>query len=385
VHRSGACTTAAATLSRPNVFLRTADFAGCSTAHELALASPGLSAAVAGTQKFYVYSTCNGKSMSSGECYDPGTNRWVQLAPMSRERCASANVIIGGHLFVCGGHSTNLQVWNSVERLDLSTGAWKTMAPLTRPRAYAATAVLGGQIYICGGLLNSKATLSSAERFDPARRTWHMLRPMSQARCCAQACTVGGRLYVWGGISAPGNKNGVVDLMERFDPAVGAWEQLQPMLEARVFAATAADARFIYACGGCRERKFGAATFSAERFDVATEKWESLPPMLQERYGAIAAMSGTGRVFVCGGAQAPAYVTLQTVEAFNPATQKWEVQRPMECARVFALYAVIGGHLYMCGGVDGGKVLNSAERLCLRTGKWETLPPMLEPRFTAAA
>ena len=108
------------------------------------------------------------------EVYDPRTNTWTFVAPMNTKKSnlAAAALTTGGHqmLYALGGDYTNYPVdWtitilNFVEVYDPLTNRWTFVAPMTSKRMALEAAVLttGGQekLYALGGydgsnLLNS--------------------------------------------------------------------------------------------------------------------------------------------------------------------------------------------------------------------------------------
>ena len=68
--------------------------------------------------------------------------------------------------------------------------------------------------------------LSSVERYDPALDAWEAVAPMAEGRRDHAAAVLGGKLYAVGG--------SWVSSVERYDPAVGAWEAVAPMAEERM-------------------------------------------------------------------------------------------------------------------------------------------------------
>ncbi|MFQ5709401.1 MAG: kelch repeat-containing protein [bacterium] len=77
-------------------------------------------------------------------------------------------------------------------------------------------------------------------------------------------------------------------------------------------------------------------------------------------------------------------VVLQSVLAL--ADEGWIFKRAMPTARAEMSVAVLDGKIYVMGGRDAnGKVLDVVERYDPAKDKWETLPPLRQDRFNAAA
>jgi hypothetical protein len=65
-------------------------------------------------------------------------------------------------------------------------------------------------------------------------------------------------------------------------------------------------------------------------------------------------------IFVCGGGHGN--MTLKSVERYLPAERKWEQMPDMSQRRRCAAAVVMMSHLYILGGSNGARVLNSVER-----------------------
>ena len=75
--------------------------------------------------------------------------------------------------------------------------------------------------------------------------------------------------------------DGNLSSVERYDPAVGAWEAVAPMAAARSAPAVAALEGKLYAAGGSDNN--GVRLSSVERYDPATNAWEAVTPMAAAR------------------------------------------------------------------------------------------------------
>lgn len=66
--------------------------------------------------------------------YDPETNRWTFVAPMSVARLGAGVVMCGGSLYVVGGFDGDNR-WNTVERFQPDTNTWQHVAPMNTVRS----------------------------------------------------------------------------------------------------------------------------------------------------------------------------------------------------------------------------------------------------------
>lgn len=58
---------------------------------------------------------CSGDAISSVERFDPQTNEWRMVAPMSKRRCGVGVAVLNSLLYAVGGHDGQSYL-NSIER-----------------------------------------------------------------------------------------------------------------------------------------------------------------------------------------------------------------------------------------------------------------------------
>lgn len=126
------------------------------------------------------------------ECFDPHTNRWTLLAPMAKRRGGVGMASCNGFLYAVGGHDApasnpSSSRFDCVERYDPSTDTWTTIAPLSSPRDAVGVGVLGGRLFVVGGYDGSKY-LNDVECYDPQTGEWTKVAPLCVGR--AGACVV---------------------------------------------------------------------------------------------------------------------------------------------------------------------------------------------------
>ena len=81
-----------------------------------------------------------------------------------------------------GGRADN---FSSVERYDPATNVWEAVAPMTMARFAPGAAVLCGTLYVFGGVsVDTVGPMNTVERYDPAANAWEAMAPMTTARRC---------------------------------------------------------------------------------------------------------------------------------------------------------------------------------------------------------
>ncbi|VVC25222.1 BTB/Kelch-associated,BTB-kelch protein,BTB/POZ domain,Kelch repeat type 1,Kelch-type beta [Cinara cedri] len=119
----------------------------------------------------------NVSTLASVERYDPRMNKWTVIAPMSERRrhlgCAAYNNMI----YAVGGHSENpssiAKVLKSVERYNPLTNSWSPIAPISTRRAFLNLAVVNGKLYAVGGR-NTRVSTNIIEEYDEIQNQWRL-------------------------------------------------------------------------------------------------------------------------------------------------------------------------------------------------------------------
>mmetsp|Transcript_122758 Transcript_122758/g.358313 ORF Transcript_122758/g.358313 Transcript_122758/m.358313 type:complete len:434 (-) Transcript_122758:29-1330(-) len=100
------------------------------------------------------------------------------------------------------------------------------------------------------------------------------------------------------------------------------------------------------------------------------------PPILEDD-------EGLAMVYIFGGNDDAK--TLNTCERFNPVTSVWDPLPPMRQARSAAAAAVLLNRVYVCGGNHCGQTLNHVEAYDPARECWQNMCPLLRSRSAAGA
>ncbi|XP_044757483.1 kelch-like protein 5 [Coccinella septempunctata] len=130
--------------------------------------------------------------LKSMECYDPHTNKWTMCAPMMRRRSAVGVAVANGYLYAIGGqdppsNNPSYARYDCVERYDPSTDSWTTVAPMTSKKDAVAACLFGNCLVAVGGY-DGAQYLNTFEQYDPITNEWTLLAPLNMGR--AGACVV---------------------------------------------------------------------------------------------------------------------------------------------------------------------------------------------------
>ncbi|XP_049671963.1 kelch-like protein 1 isoform X1 [Accipiter gentilis] len=143
--------------------------------------------------KLYSVGGRDGSScLSSMEYYDPHTNKWNMCAPMCKRRGGVGVATCDGFLYAVGGHDAPAsnhcsRLLDYVERYDPKTDTWTMVAPLSMPRDAVGVCLLGDKLYAVGGY-DGQTYLNTMEAYDPQTNEWTQMASLNIGR--AGACVV---------------------------------------------------------------------------------------------------------------------------------------------------------------------------------------------------
>ncbi|XP_041130672.1 kelch-like protein 5 isoform X2 [Polyodon spathula] len=143
--------------------------------------------------KVYAVGGRDGSScLKSVECFDPHTNKWIPCAQMAKRRGGVGVATWNGLLYAIGGHdapasSLASRLSDCVERYDPKTDMWTAVAPMSISRDAVGVCLLGDRLYAVGGY-DGQVYLNAVEAYDPQTNEWTQVAPLCLGR--AGACVV---------------------------------------------------------------------------------------------------------------------------------------------------------------------------------------------------
>uniref|UniRef100_A0A3Q2T7D7 Kelch-like ECH-associated protein 1a n=1 Tax=Fundulus heteroclitus TaxID=8078 RepID=A0A3Q2T7D7_FUNHE len=108
--------------------------------------------------------------------WDPESNRWSFVFPMSVARLGAGLVSLNSYLYAIGGYDGQNQLC-TVERYNVSRNIWEPRASMRHCRSALGVTVHQGRIYVFGGF-NQHGFLSSIERYCPDQNEWTLVTDM---------------------------------------------------------------------------------------------------------------------------------------------------------------------------------------------------------------
>jgi hypothetical protein len=226
-------------------------------------------------------------------------------------------------------------------------------------------------------IIASVAAVACAPR--PDRAEARPMRPvaMLSPRATHVAINANGRILMLGGFAREGTG---LTLVERFDPAAGAFERFGALETPRIqpLAHALADGRVLVIGGEWRAGVSTAETLMADG--------ESAPlgTMRGERAAAASEQLVDGRILICGG-EANRRMN-RTAEIFDPTTNRFERVGDMKSARAgHTATRLPGGKVLIVGGGTEAGAIADAEIFDPARDQFEALPPAGQARFKHGA
>lgn len=181
----------------------------------------------------------NGNTATMAELYDPATNAWSNAGSISQPRYRHTQTKLhNGEVLIAGGRNSNAA---NIADLDLAvaeiynpgTNAWRMVAPMTEPHWSAIGVLLeNGKVLVAGGArrTSNQGTigLRGSEIYDPILDTWTATGQLSTTRTTARASLMcNGQVLISGGFDRELFVSS--DSAELYNPNTGLWKEVGPM------------------------------------------------------------------------------------------------------------------------------------------------------------
>jgi hypothetical protein len=261
------------------------------------------------------------------------------------------------------------------EKFDMRE--WQHLQAMDLPRGGCAAVSIGSQAYVFGGGRSAVdiqvydcAMHDSGEwRSVGAARSTRVLTCLQGIHCPAVA-ELDGLVYLVGGQDS----FGALASVQLYIPNTEQICELTSMRVPRAGCSCATMGDLLYIVGG-RSGVFActAAVYSSvETYDPVDDVWGKVANMSEPRDGC-AAVTCSGRLYVLGGNDKDR--PLESVEVFDQADGRWSYVAPMSRPRHgVAAVEITGKRILACGGWDGSQLLKSCELYDVELDQWSDMP-----------
>jgi hypothetical protein len=264
-----------------------------------------------------------GPESATVDAYDPRSGRFASAgALLDRRISATVLLLASGEVLIAGGW-TGPQVSALVELWNPATGRSRRGPDLAVARSDLAAAVLAdGRVLLAGGF-DGRGPADAVEIFDPASGRLESVGRLEVPRSGAGAARLpDGRVLIVGGGTGAGAGEPTASA-EIFDPGSGRSTVTGPLARARYKHATVAlsDGRVLVLGGSDRRDRDGKIDL-VERYDPASRSFVAAGRLRAARYkigGAVVPLPD-GRLLVAGGAP--------RAELYDPASGASEFVGP---------------------------------------------------------
>jgi len=209
------------------------------------------------------------------------------------------------------------------------------------------------------------------------QQKWETLASLNTPRSSMAVAIFEGKIIIIAGHS----DSEVLSSVEMFDPTTNAWSALSEKPTAVYDASAVVIGEKIYVPGGVTQD--GSPTTVVEVFNPRKNTWEQAAelPVAISAYGLA---SYEGQVFLFGGSDSTK--VLDSVWRYDPITDSWHEGTPMPTARMFPSVLADAGKIYVMGGSDGESKLNTNESYSPYTelekeNPWQTEPNLPEKLY----
>ncbi len=267
----------------------------------------------------------------------PGcSSTWIEKAPLPRGVMGESVAVSGGYLYSLGGRDFTYTNLATTSRYDPATDSWIGLADMPAPRNWAAATALGGYIYLVNGS-EGAGPLNTVFRYDIAGDSWTAITPTLGYTYGPAVVALNNNIYRIGGLDDQGVFTSSVEILGQGFVA--------PMPEGRAWEAAVALDGYIYVAGGSGKIGYSNKTF---RYDPSTDSWsDTAIADLPEVKAFSAAGALDGQFVVAGGGD-----DYSSVWAWDPLSDTWESLPPLLYPRFNMPGAVLGNVMHVLGGIN---------------------------------
>jgi DNA-binding CsgD family transcriptional regulator/N-acetylneuraminic acid mutarotase len=228
--------------------------------------------------------------------------------------------------------------------------------------------------------LNPFSASSNSPDEDPSieEQRWRNLAELPTPRINFAMAVYESHIYAIAGESSAG----IIGQVERYSFESDVWDRVSPKKIPVTEVSAAVIGGLIYVPGG-RELS-GNLSAALEVYDPRQDTWEERAalPLPLSGYALVAY---EGRLYLFGGWDGQKY--LDTVFTYDPGQDRWEELTAMPTARAFAGAVIASGKIHIIGGYDGTHALSVNEIYLPDRDKEEDNPwmvgePMPEGRYS---
>jgi len=225
---------------------------------------------------------------------------------------------------------------------------WMATAAVNNSAGESILYVLGGKTE-SGDWEGNGGSLSKVQAYNVATNTWTTRAPLPMPLYSTNgAGVINGKIYVSGGVASYRNHRKELYM---YDPATNTWSRKHDMPLPSWRGVTGVINGRLYVLPGCAQSDVDECLLQVPlvfyRYNPATDRWTSLPAPASRRIDGAAGVIG-GKLYVAGGVDGTH--ASSRVDVFDPTTNQWTSKASIPEGQFGAAGAVLAGKLYVIGG-----------------------------------
>ena len=161
------------------------------------------------------------------ERYDPFSNSWVSLMynrGVDKYK-RPALVTFQGFLFMVGGVTSEKRVVDKVHKYNPDTDLWQEVAPMSVARMGMCVVADESSMYSIGGW-SRNGVVNVVEKYDPERNSWSRVASTREKKMYCCGVMVNSKVFLFGGFKSTAPKV-TSTLTEIYDPLSDVWTSVQ--------------------------------------------------------------------------------------------------------------------------------------------------------------
>ena len=161
------------------------------------------------------------------ERYDPFSNSWVSLMynrGVDKYK-RPALVTFQGFLFVVGGVTSEKLVVGKVHKYNPDTDLWQEVAPMSVARTGMCVVADESSMYSIGGW-SRNGVVDVVEKYDPERNSWNRVASTREKKMYCCGVMVNSKVFLFGGLKSTA-PTVTSTLTEIYDPVSDVWTSVQ--------------------------------------------------------------------------------------------------------------------------------------------------------------
>ena len=169
---------------------------------------------------------------SAGLCvmeqYDPMRNTWTAIDSTAElvTATSASPVTFQGSVYYVGGYlRNNNQPTNKVHKYNPDTNTWQELAPMSIARGRVCVVADRNSLYAIGGESASKECLDVVEKFDPEKNCWSTVASTLERKMMCSGTFVRGKVFLFADFTDSKQLANIT--IEMYDPVTDVWTSIE--------------------------------------------------------------------------------------------------------------------------------------------------------------